>query len=480
MNKKLLGLLGTIGALVFPVLVLAAFNTVTFIQNTDIPLSDGNGSIILIVTSTSNIASTTIGTGSLDIGLESGSEITLMTASKRVLLVSPAIATFTCGATTSTVTLTSASTQNVTITLGDYCIRSFSATSFFQAAVPTIPLSWSGSSSVYYVTTTLASTGATVSSATTSAQTYNVTAGLNCGFTYVVYVHGQTGALSSNLVSASVQTYLCPGQSVLPQASSGGGGASPALATPTPVTTTTVPVPTTTTTLTPTSPIPPAPLATPAVTTPFGTKPASCPAILPGDMIKVVGKAPIYVVNKAFQTLYFPSGNEFKSWNMDDKYGGYTSISQTCFDDLKLPVMFPLAVNFRPGSFVVKKATSPQLYVVLPGNSLAKITASAARALYGATYRPVVVSSLFWPSYVKSGADITASKPHEGMLVSNGGKKWYVDAGLVLREVTTSGMSANRFKQAFVHPATDAMISGFTKGGVITALEAKFASRISD
>ncbi len=204
-----------------------------------------------------------------------------------------------------------------------------------------------------------------------------------------------------------------------------------------------------------------------SVLVPSVAQAASCPVLNPGDMIKVTGKAAIYAVNNSNKVLYFPSGDEFKSWR--PTYGGYVSVSQDCFDSLQVPSTYPGAVNFHPGSYVVKRPSSDQLYVVEPGNTLAKVTPEAAKALYGTGYKVMTVADAFWPHYVNRGADVTEGKPHPGMLVMNGGKTWYVDTDMKLREVTATGMTANGFQSKFVHVVTDAMIAGMSFGDKIDA-----------
>jgi hypothetical protein len=195
---------------------------------------------------------------------------------------------------------------------------------------------------------------------------------------------------------------------------------------------------------------------------------AVCPTLAAGDMVKVVGKAAIYTVNNDLKILYFPSGDEFKSWNSNESYGGYVSITQECFDSLSVPNTYPGAANYRPGSWVVKRPSSDQLYVVLPGNKLSKITTADATALYGASYKVKTVADAFWPHYVNRGTDINGLA-HEGMLLIKDGKNWYVDAGNVLREITATGWTANRFKTAFLHTVAASYLTGFTTGAIIDA-----------
>ncbi|MCX6782322.1 MAG: hypothetical protein NTW66_04385 [Candidatus Magasanikbacteria bacterium] len=201
---------------------------------------------------------------------------------------------------------------------------------------------------------------------------------------------------------------------------------------------------------------------------------ATCPTLAAGDMIKVTGKAAIYSVNNDLKVLYFPSGDEFKSWR--PTYGGYTSITQACFDSLSVPSTYPGGVNYHPGSYLVKRPSSDQLYVVLPGNSLSKIDTAVATSLYGtSTYtggvgaKVMTVADTFWPHYVYRGADITTVKAHPGMLVKVSGITYLVDADNKLREVTTTGFTANGFQERFVRTVTADAISGLATGTTINA-----------
>lgn len=194
---------------------------------------------------------------------------------------------------------------------------------------------------------------------------------------------------------------------------------------------------------------------------------ATCPTLSAGDMIKVTGKPAIYAVNNDLKVLYFPSGDEFKSWR--PTYGGYVSVTQACFDSLSVPSTYPGAVNYHSGSYVVKRPSSDQLYVVEPNNTLAKITVDAAKALYGTSYKVMTVADTFWPHYVNRGTDVTEAKAHPGMLVSVGGTTYYVNSDNKTQTVSETGMTANGFQTKFVRTLTASAISGLTTGDAITA-----------
>ncbi len=194
-----------------------------------------------------------------------------------------------------------------------------------------------------------------------------------------------------------------------------------------------------------------------------------CPTLSAGDMVKVIGKPAIYALNNALQVLYFPSGDEFKSWR--PTYGGYISISQSCFDTLSVPSAYPGAVNYRPGSYIVKRPSLDQLYVVEPDNTLATISPSAAAGLYGANYTVMTVADVFWPHYINRGTDISTATPHPGMLIKVDGVTYYVEAGNTLREVTSAGMTANGFQTKFVYTLSNSVVNGWAKGNKLETSE---------
>jgi hypothetical protein len=223
-----------------------------------------------------------------------------------------------------------------------------------------------------------------------------------------------------------------------------------------------------TTSTPPTSTIPTPPVISPS------TPDASCPAIISGDMVKVAGKPAIYAINKYLQTLYFPSGDEFKSWR--PTYGGYKSITQACFDSLNVPNSYPAAVNYRPGSYLIKRASSDQLYVVEPNNTLSKISSTTAKSLYstsaytgGTGYKIMTIADPFWPHYINRASDVTSIKVHPGMLIKTNNIIYYIDDGNQLREVTDAGFIANQFQQRFVRVVPTSAIQDLTFGEKITS-----------
>lgn len=208
---------------------------------------------------------------------------------------------------------------------------------------------------------------------------------------------------------------------------------------------------------------------------------ASCPTLVAGDLIKVSGKPAIYALDNNLNYRYFPDGDVFKSWNSDESYSKYyKSITQACFDSLAQPAAAPYHVFYRAGSYLVKYLSSDTLYVVGLGNKLHPITDAAAKAIFGTNYTWKTIGLSEWPLYTKDTVTITEATVYPGALVKVDGKTYFVDEGKVLREVTAEGMTANRFKEAFVRTLPTSAIAGLTMGAEITSEVTTLTKRVGD
>jgi len=154
------------------------------------------------------------------------------------------------------------------------------------------------------------------------------------------------------------------------------------------------------------------------ISTPPAELSAPCPALFPGDRFKVRGHSAVYLLNDDLRRLYFPHADVYFTWFKD--YYGIKEITSNCVDDYPIPSMPPYGVNYRPGTQLVKLKISNSVYVVEPGNKLAKLgSEEVAEQLYGANWRRLVkdVSDEFWPNFTSEAAPITEPKPHDGMIV---------------------------------------------------------------
>jgi hypothetical protein len=168
----------------------------------------------------------------------------------------------------------------------------------------------------------------------------------------------------------------------------------------------------------------------------------------------------------------------FKSWNNNESYAGYISVTEACFDELRIPSTAPFGVNYRPGSYVIKKASSDQLYVVQPNNTVIRITPSAARGLYGANFKPKTVLDIYWSNYVnKKSEENTTAKIHPGMLVRSNGNNYLVAENGLLREVTKDAFISNRFKEAFVRPISADLVKSIGFGAKLNFKDSVASNR---
>lgn len=217
-----------------------------------------------------------------------------------------------------------------------------------------------------------------------------------------------------------------------------------------------------------------APVATLAAVDP------SCPSLSAGDEIKVIGRPAIYLVDNEGKIRAITNGDVYKTYK--STYGGYKSIGGACLNSLPQPTQFPSIMTYRAGAVVVRYSADPtgQLYVVEPGNALAKISLANARTLYGANLRIRDISLIDWPHYINRRADVSSAQVTPGMTVrtpSTGSKVWYVDTKWVLHEVSPSAMAANFFLPEYVFTVPDSAVAGLTVGDMITSAWPQTADR---
>jgi PGF-pre-PGF domain-containing protein len=103
-----------------PLIASAAPDTVQFPQNTNIYLTTPN--LTLTVSAGSKVAGITVNTGNVVFDLEAGSQVSIISPDKADLSANPTIATVSCEANQSQITLAGAATQSVTITPGNTCV----------------------------------------------------------------------------------------------------------------------------------------------------------------------------------------------------------------------------------------------------------------------------------------------------------------------------------------------------------------------
>lgn len=219
-----------------------------------------------------------------------------------------------------------------------------------------------------------------------------------------------------------------------------------------------------------------------------GTEP-ECPELGPGDIFVTAPSSAYpdkFIMNAEMRVMYFPDftavGNDntvFLTWRTSAD--GLPFVSEECFDTLSVATDFPAGVNLRPGSFLVKESSSDDVYVILPSNTRAKITAAAAGPLYGtpafsdgADDTIQTVPATFWPNLVNTAPDITEARVHAGMIFTvEGGDTavYYADPDGTIREITAIGFGMNHFQQRFVRQVPASAIEGMEIGDPINAFD---------
>lgn len=211
-----------------------------------------------------------------------------------------------------------------------------------------------------------------------------------------------------------------------------------------------------------------------------------CPVLQPGDMFTVCGPSNglRYIIDPQGEMMYFPNSTNsdvFASWRDSDE--NLITITQPCFDNLWVPVMYPGGVNYRPGTHVVKRVGNnfPQLYVILPDNTLAPISAQVAAELCvpadagGVGCEPVEIADVFWPNFTRRAPEITVARVYPGLLfvIANGTTVYYTDTnGRFIHEVPNAAFELNHFQRRFVRRVPQSAVNGTFIGAPMRIYEA--------
>ncbi|MBT4121050.1 MAG: hypothetical protein HOA57_02575 [Candidatus Magasanikbacteria bacterium] len=149
----------------------------------------------------------------------------------------------------------------------------------------------------------------------------------------------------------------------------------------------------------------------------------ACPELEAGDLYKTSAGTAVYILNADMESMYFPNAEVYKTWFVD--YSGVEEISAACNE--LYPQGDPAGVNYRPGSYLVKRIDGPSVFAVLPGNMRTKITSEAvAKGLFGDAWASMVrdVHAFHWANYT-TGAETLDVTLQNGMVVTVDGEKVY-------------------------------------------------------
>ena len=146
---------------------------------------------------------------------------------------------------------------------------------------------------------------------------------------------------------------------------------------------------------------------------------ADCPELEAGDLYKTEVSTAVYLLNADMEYMYFPNSEVYHSWYKD--FSGVQVIEPACTELYSQSDV--AGVNYRPGSYLVKRNDAPSVYAVLPGNMRAPIgSEEVAIALYGADWSTMVrdIHAFHWANY-DDAAKIEVAALQNGMVVTTDG-----------------------------------------------------------
>lgn len=158
-----------------------------------------------------------------------------------------------------------------------------------------------------------------------------------------------------------------------------------------------------------------------------------CDSLEAGDLFKVPGSSAVYYLTADMKKAYFPNDDIFRSWNLS--FSQVQTISGSCLNSYLSAN--PAGINYRPGSRLVKVEGSPDVFAILPGNNLVKVTGESVAALYGANWGSALrdVSPYHFPNYTNTQTTWGEAKPHDGQFVKKAGETtvYWVKDGMLHR-----------------------------------------------
>ncbi|MBT3538598.1 CAP domain-containing protein [Candidatus Parcubacteria bacterium] len=145
------------------------------------------------------------------------------------------------------------------------------------------------------------------------------------------------------------------------------------------------------------------------------THSATCPELIPGEVVKAHSGSAVYFVTEDLETKYYANDEVFFTWH--ESWDIVRAIDGACLD--LYPLASPAGMTYRPGSRLIKRLESPSIYVVSADGVRSKVESpSILNELYGSSWGVLVrdVPSYNWPNY-KKGSALTEVSPHEGQLI---------------------------------------------------------------
>jgi hypothetical protein len=187
-----------------------------------------------------------------------------------------------------------------------------------------------------------------------------------------------------------------------------------------------------------------------------------------GELVKGSLSAVYYLAEDGTRFV-FPNEKIFFSWYPD--FSGVTQISDDAL------AQYPIGgnVTYRPGTRLIKLVSDPRVYAVESGGVLRWVgSESVAQTLWGSewTQRVDDLPDGFFPAYA-IGASLTDARYPDGTLLQDRTTgAFYVVWNGERREVTSEGLAANGWQEAFAIPADT---SDMRDGPILWAEDADFS-----
>jgi len=174
--------------------------------------------------------------------------------------------------------------------------------------------------------------------------------------------------------------------------------------------------------------------------------------LMPDNVVKSATSKSVFVITSQGKRNVFPNEATFYSYFPDFSY--IMTVSDTVLSQLPIGKN----VTIRPGTYLIKLPTNPDVYAVEPGGVIRLIeNENMAASLYGLNWasRVVDISDAYWPDYTV-GDPMTIDTHATGSLIRYSGSAdiYYIDAGLK-KYVSADSFAQNKFQDKFIIHGVD-------------------------
>ncbi|MFB6182283.1 MAG: hypothetical protein ABEJ24_05310 [Candidatus Magasanikbacteria bacterium] len=155
----------------------------------------------------------------------------------------------------------------------------------------------------------------------------------------------------------------------------------------------------------------------------------------PGTLLKFEGASSVYIVNDRGRIVPFPRSEVFHTY-----FPGFSRVNELPANSgqyFRRGEKQPLAINYRPGSYLVTHSLTNKVYVVAAGGVLREVpNPQVAKALYGNNWLNQIrdISQVYWKNYEK-GPKLDGVELFEGVVVTtpSDSNYYYMEDGRLKR-----------------------------------------------